>query len=141
MYYLTADEIVGMQAKEVPPELGLGLRDRRLLEAAVDRPRSSAGGDDAFPDIHAKAAALFHSLASTQPFLDGNKRTAVVAMYTFYGYNGYHVWIDQGELFDVAREVAVRKIDTVDEIAQILKGWALPIDESELPDAEPPPNR
>jgi death-on-curing protein len=54
------------------------LRDHHVLESAAARPMASAFGEDAYPTLLEKAAALFHSLVLNHPFVDGNKRTAVV---------------------------------------------------------------
>jgi death-on-curing protein len=43
----------------------------------VHRPQTTVGGADAYPDVHSKAAALFHSLIRNHAFIDGNKRTAL----------------------------------------------------------------
>jgi len=58
-----------------------GLRDRAMLAAAVARPQMTFGGEDLYPEIEDKAAALMHSLVTNQPFVDGNKRV------------GAHVWL------------------------------------------------
>jgi death on curing protein len=59
-----------------------GLRDGTMLHAAVSRPFASFAGQDLYPDDFEKAAALFHSLIKSHPFLDGTKRTALaVALY------------------------------------------------------------
>jgi death-on-curing protein len=67
------------------------VRDVDLLESAVLRPMSSAFGQDAYPTAADKAAALFHSLSRNHAFVDGNKRTATVAMITFLELNGYRI--------------------------------------------------
>ena len=60
-----------------------GIRDPDGLEAAVYRPQR---GYD--PDLIAEAAALWESLSQNHPFIDGNKRTAFAAAYTFLAING-----------------------------------------------------
>jgi death-on-curing protein len=77
MRYLTASDVVEFIEAEVGPEL---LADFGLLESAVLRPQTSVFGADAYPDIHTKAGALMHSLVRNHPFIDGNKRTAVLAV-------------------------------------------------------------
>lgn len=67
------------------------LRDVDLLESATLRPMTSAFGEDAYITIHDKAAALLHSLARNHAFVDGNKRTAVLATVLFLELNGYRV--------------------------------------------------
>lgn len=61
-----------------------GVRDRSALEAAVFRPRTGY-----YADALEEAAALMESLVLNHPFLDGNKRTAVVAVEVFLSYNGF----------------------------------------------------
>ena len=55
------------------------VRDLGLLDAAVHRPRAGMFGQDAYPDVFTKAAALLHSLAANHPLVDGNKRLAWLA--------------------------------------------------------------
>lgn len=69
-----------------------GLRYRGLLESAVQIPFQSAGGEDAYPSIEEKGAALFRSLNANHPFIDGNKRTAVLALLIFLQGNS-RLWL------------------------------------------------
>lgn len=78
MRYLTVDEVIGYHDSEVEP----GVRDEHGL-ASVEQPQASAFGEDAYPDVHTKTAALLRGLAHNHPFVDGNKRTAVLATYMF----------------------------------------------------------
>jgi death-on-curing protein len=76
--------------------------DYGLLDAAVARPRATAFGLDAYPDEFAKAAALLHSLARNHALVDGNKRTAWAAAWTFLHINGMRLGdfdVDDAELF------------------------------------------
>jgi death-on-curing family protein len=82
------------------------LRDRGLLESAVGRPFQSAFGEDAYPDIHQKAAALFHSLVANHPFSDGNKRTAVLSLSDFLLGNGQMPLFSVGQMYDLAIRMA-----------------------------------
>lgn len=80
LYYLTERDVMAVLAatgQEVQ------LRDFGLLSAAVARPRSSAFGEEAYPDPWVKAAALLHSLTRNHPFVDGNKRAGWNAGWTF----------------------------------------------------------
>ena len=65
---------------------GLGLRDPGLLESALARPLNRAGYGD--PDIVELAALYALAIAKNHPFIDGNKRTAYVALETFLALNG-----------------------------------------------------
>jgi death-on-curing protein len=67
----------------------IGLRDKGLLESAVYRPQASFGGQDLYPDLFSKAAALGHSIISNHPFVDGNKRVGFEAMRLMLRLNGF----------------------------------------------------
>ena len=92
MHYLSLEEIVTLHAKIVAQSGGIpGLRDRGALESAVAQPEMTFGGDDLYPTIAEKAAALGHSLIQNHPFLDGNKRVGHAAMEVFLVLNGYEI--------------------------------------------------
>lgn len=82
------------------------LRDVDLLESAVLRPMTSAFGEDAYVTIHDKAAALFHSLSRNHAFVDGNKRTSVLATILFLELNGYTVTWDAEQALDFVLKIA-----------------------------------
>lgn len=67
---------------------GAGVRDARLLDSALQRPRNLAAYGE--PDAAALAASLAYGIARNHPFVDGNKRTAFVAAATFLELNGWH---------------------------------------------------
>lgn len=77
-----------------------------LLEAAVARPAASAFGQDAYPTLNEKVAALFHSIARNHPFTDGNKRTATVGAIFMFQVNGQRVVWKPEEALDVILGVA-----------------------------------
>jgi death on curing protein len=78
--WLTIGDVQAFNEHFVGPDM---LRDFGLLESAVLRPQATTFGDDAYPTLHEKAAALLHSLARNHPFVDGNKRTARAATTVF----------------------------------------------------------
>ena len=103
------EEIIGAQSR---------LRDVDLLESAVLRPQSSAFGQDAYPTIIDKAAAQFHSLLRNHAFVDGNKRTSVVALLMFLRLNGYNVrWNAEHTL------AMILKIATGDSTVEQIATW------------------
>ena len=121
MRYLTTNEVIRISEAEVGEDV---LVDYGLLDAAVQRPQQSAFGRDAYEDIHAKAAALLHSIARNHPFIDGNKRVAAAAALVFYHLNGWLVPVpDQGDLVALVVDTAEGLL-TVEAIADTLKGWA-----------------
>jgi death-on-curing protein len=114
MRYLTVEEVLEINAQVMGSRHVL--RDRGLLESAVARPQASAFGTDAYPDLAAKAAALLHSLVLNHPFVDGNKRTAVLATLVFLDLNGYVVQWDQREALDFMLRLAQHQIELDDVI-------------------------
>jgi death-on-curing protein len=95
MRYLTTSELVYINGKLLNNAKILRgtqeIRDFALLDAAVARPAASAFGEDAYPTLPEKVAALVHSITLNHPFTDGNKRTAVVAAIFMLEVNGQRV--------------------------------------------------
>jgi death-on-curing protein len=88
--YLTVAEVLAMHADQIERYGGTqGVRDQGLLEAALYRPQTGY-----YADLIEEAAALWESLAQSHPFIDGNKRTAFAATYTFLAINGAHLTTD-----------------------------------------------
>jgi death on curing protein len=99
------------------------LRDIGLLEAAVQRPRASVLGQDAYRDLPTKAAALLHSLARDHPLVDGNKRLAWLATYVFCAKNGLELDPDDDAAYHLVIAIATGSLDDVEEIARILASF------------------
>ncbi len=105
--YLDLDDLLGLVRA-----LGIGpVRDVGLLDSATARPRSSAFGEDAYPTMALKAAALLHSLAFNHALIDGNKRLAWLATVVFLDLNGLATDVTDGEAFELVREVAASSLD------------------------------
>ncbi|MFF0161122.1 type II toxin-antitoxin system death-on-curing family toxin [Streptomyces sp. NPDC005263] len=64
------------------------VRDMGLLVSAIERPRTNVFGDELYPALHEKAAALLHSVARNHVLIDRNERTAWLAMRVFLRFNG-----------------------------------------------------
>jgi death-on-curing protein len=97
------------------------VRDVGLLGSAVHRPRASVLGQDAYPDLLTKAAALLHSLARNHPLVDRDKRLAWLATYVFLAKNGTILDPDDDAAYDLVVGVAVGEIDDVGRIAAALE--------------------
>ncbi|WP_420625958.1 type II toxin-antitoxin system death-on-curing family toxin [Candidatus Poriferisodalis sp.] len=83
--YLDTEDLVELARRllgDPPP-----IRDIGLLGAAAARPQASAFGEDAYPDIWSKAAALLHSVVNNHPLVDGNKRLGWLATAIFLELN------------------------------------------------------
>jgi len=100
------------------------VRDVGLLEAAVNRPRATVFGQEAYQDLPRKAAALLHSLARNHPLIDGNTRLAWLATYVFCAKNGLRLDPSDDEAYGLVVAVASGAVDDVEEIALILSSFA-----------------
>jgi death-on-curing protein len=120
--HLTAEQAlrIGRAAGGGPLEV----RDVGLLESAVHRPRASVLGQDAYPDVLTKAAALLHSLARNQPLVDGNKRLAWLGTYVFCAKNGIELDPDDDAAYELVVAVAAGSLDEVGAIAEVLRSFA-----------------
>ncbi len=118
IHYLTPDEIYKIN-EDVTGHLPY-VRDRHLLRSAVLRPMTRMFGQEAYPTLFDKAAALLHSLAHHHLFGDGNKRTATYATIRFLGLNGYQAAWTAEEAYQFVLEVAQGQLD-VPEVAQWLR--------------------
>ena len=99
LIYLTLEDALELYAAVVEgttAQAAAALRARSSLEGALARPASYAHYQDA--DLAFQAAVLAHGIAEGQPFLDGNKRLALVAMLTFLEANGYRIDATDPEL-------------------------------------------
>ncbi len=83
-----------------------GLRDRGALEAAAARPGMTFDGEDLYPDLAAKAAALMHSLVVNHGFVDGNKRVGAAAAELVVEVNGYRLRAEDSDLEKITFSVA-----------------------------------
>ncbi len=96
------------------------LRDQGLLESAAYRPQASFGGQDLYPDLFSKAAALGQSIIANHPFVDGNKRTGFEAMRLMLRLNGYDLRASLDAKFNFVVSIA-RGEASQQEIADWLK--------------------
>ena len=97
-----------------------GVRDENLLASAVLTPQSSFGGKSPYADIVEVAAAYLFYICKNHPFLDGNKRTAMMAAIVFLRLNGIEPLPDSAEWEKLMLDVASSKI-TRDETTRRLR--------------------
>ncbi len=117
--YLRVEHVVSLHDMNIEKFGGaLGLRDGRLLESAVSQPQQSFGGQDLYPSLFDKAAAYAFFISENQPFLDGNKRTAISAASVFLAINGHEVIAPEGALYETIMQVANKQISR-----EGLAGW------------------
>lgn len=96
--------------------LGAGpVRDIGLLDSAVSRPQATAFGEDAYPSLDRKAAAMLASIAGNHALVDGNKRLAWLSTVVFLDLNGYEPALSNDEAFDLVMDVAsgLHEVETI----------------------------
>lgn len=119
--YLTPQQVLFIHARLIAETGGEhGLRDIGLLESAVARSMATFDGQDLYPTMFAKAAALMESLVVNHAFVDGNKRVAITAAALFLWRKGYRIVADNAELERFTRQVVLAR-PSLDVIA----GWFL----------------
>ena len=92
MRYLTLIEVLELHCRIIEQSGGaLGIRDLGLLESALAQPRMMFGGEELYPSLLEKSAALGFSIIMNHPFVDGNKRTGHAAAETFLILNGMEI--------------------------------------------------
>jgi len=121
VHFLALEDVLALARRVGEPRP----RDVGLVASAVARPQTSVFGEDAYPDLHTKAAALLHSLARNHAFVDGNKRVAWLAAGAFYWINGMLLDAPEDPAYDLVIAVATGEVD-VPQIAQTLAPWARP---------------
>jgi death-on-curing protein len=100
------------------------VRDYGLLESALSRPQATVFGDEAYPSMHGKAAALLSSLVNSHALVDGTKRLGLVVVRLFYGLHDYAFKATDDEKFELIMAVAEGRLIEVDKIAERLEQFA-----------------
>ncbi len=98
-----------------------GIRDQGLLDSALAQPQASFDGEYVHENIFEMAAAYGFHICKNHPFYDGNKRTALIAMYTFLYVNGYQLKADKKSLYAVVMDLANGKVEKKELAAYLAK--------------------
>lgn len=110
--YLSVDQLLRLHELQIGRFGGSrGLRDRGALESAAARPAMTFGGEDLYPDLAAKAAALMHSLVLNHAFVDGNKRVGAAAAELFVSVNDFTLGASDEELEELTLSLARGELD------------------------------
>jgi death-on-curing protein len=120
--YLTIEQALRIASTAVGEPIEV--RDVGLLESAIRRPRARVLGQDAYPDLLTKDAALLHSLARNHPLADGNTRLAWLATWVFLAKNGTVLDPDDDAAYELVVSVAACEIEDVAPIAQPLPSFS-----------------
>ena len=121
--FLSLEELllVAHLATDGPP----AVRDAGLLDSAAHRPSTRLFGEDTYPSLFDKAAALIESIVRNHALVDGNKRTAWLAFCTFLDVNGAPVDAPDDEAYDLVLGIAEGRVE-LDEISASLGRWCAP---------------
>jgi death-on-curing protein len=104
--YLSVEQVLSLHQSLTGVMSGdPGIRDLRALDAAIAKPTLAFDGEDLYPSLPAKAAALLHALVTTTPFVSASKGTAVVAAECFLAANGFALDADDDALTQTATAV------------------------------------
>jgi death-on-curing protein len=123
MEHLTVEDLLSI-ADEILD--GPEIRDVGLLDSAAHRPQAGAFGQEAYPTIHDKAAALLDAVVRNHALVDGNKRLGWAAAAVFYDLNGFDLDPPSAdEAVDLVVAVAASHLD-LGKLSQTLGGWARP---------------
>lgn len=109
--WLSAVHILAIHTDQIQAHGGsLGLRDKGLLQSALERPRNRFLYDSE-ADLAALASAYGFGISSNHPFVDGNKRVAFQAMYLFLGLNGFRIDAPEEEVVSLILALASGELD------------------------------
>jgi len=110
--FLSVDDVLDLHNDQLRLFGGsAGLRDRNALESAVATPTSTFDGAFLHDDLFHMAAAYAFHIAENQPFVDGNKRTALNAALVFLDINGWTVSDPDERLYDAMISLSARALD------------------------------
>ena len=119
--WLDKDVVCAAHDAQILEHGGLyGIRDENLLESAMARPQNLAAYED--PSVARLAAAYAVGISRNHPFLDANKRTAMIAALTFLYLNGYIYTRDPMSWFDIMPRIATGEVNETDMAAWIAGG-------------------
>lgn len=124
--YLSVQEVIAINVAMVQkysPREDVGVKDGGMLESAVFRPQSSAFGEEAYPSLFEKAAALFQSLGQNHPFQNANRRTAFTALVIFLRLNDYSFVMDQKAAEDFTVNMVNHHYE-FQELAQVIQQYS-----------------
>ncbi len=121
-FWLTVAMIVAIHDEQLVRHGGAaGLRDHTLLESALDRPRNKWAYEQAeLPEL---AAAYGYGMARNHPFVDGNKRTALLAIYTFLGVNDVDFIVPEADAAAMILALAAGEVSEENLARWIRDNW------------------
>jgi death on curing protein len=118
-FWLTRQMVVAIHDEQLTIHGGAsGLRDEGMLESALDRPKNRWSDEQA-----ELAAAYAFGIARNRPFVDGNKRTSLLALYTFLGVNGVDFIVPEAEAAAIILSLAAGEVSEESLTSWIRDNW------------------
>jgi death-on-curing protein len=115
-YYLELEDALQQIAA-----VGFHVKDLGLLDSALARPKTTLFGEDAYPTLELKAAAMVHSIIKNHAMVDGNKRTSWFMLSSFLYINGYFIEMTADEGMEFTLGIATDKLSLAEAAAMIRK--------------------
>ncbi len=123
--YLTPEQVLFIHNRLIQGTGGApGVRDISMLLSALGRPLATFEGKDLYDGIFSKAAALMDSLVRNHPFMDGNKRTGIVAAVLFLQLNRYSLAVTNEEMVRFTLAFAQSQV-TLEDISAWLQQFSV----------------
>lgn len=111
-HWITKDAVLAMHERQLAEHGGgSGIRDEGLLESALGRPQNLFVYADTSVSVINMAASYAYGIATNHPFVDGNKRTALVVARTFLLLNGYNLEASQEDKYTAIIKLAAGEWD------------------------------
>ena len=121
-HYLTVQTVIRIHDEIIQLDGGLpGIRDKNLLESALEVPKANMFGHEVYPTLEDKASAYLYHITQNHPFNDANKRTACTSSMFFLDINGVEQTVSEDCLLDAVLKVAKGEM-TKEELSLLLKG-------------------
>lgn len=121
-FWLTRRMIIAIHDEQLAIHGGAsGLRDEGMLESVLDRPKNKWSYESA--DFAELAAAYAFGIARNRPFVDGNKRTSLLALYTFLGVNGIDFVVPEAEAAAIILSLAAGEVSEQSLTRWIRDNW------------------
>jgi len=120
IYFLTLEDVLAIHTDQINRYGGkTGIRDQNLLLSAIAQPNSMFDGQYLHKTFHEKAAAYLFHICQNHPFIDGNKRAALVSALIFLAMNNFPIDYNEITIEELTRKVAEGRA-TKEEIATFL---------------------
>jgi death-on-curing protein len=121
--FLTLDEVLGIHADQIRQYGGSsGLRDLGLLQSALSMPQTTFDDEFLHGTVFEMASAYLFHLARNHPFVDENKRSALMCALVFLGLNDYRLNARSDALYELVDGVASGEVDKADVAVFLREG-------------------